>query len=195
MFITKLDPVHIADTWRRLRAMCLRVSDLIGLMGAFATRDAAAAVALLGRIFRKLALVEAASCVLEQRQRQAPRHSMPVEGRRSAPRGFRLQLAPRWTQSPRSRRRAPRAAEHQILASARLVQKFEAIQRAIEAPQPYIQRLARLLHRRCRSDPHAAERCALAPARPYRVDPRDPGLVVEAIALALLAAPAFVNTS
>jgi hypothetical protein len=195
MFITKLDPVHIANTWRRLRAMCVRVSDLIGLLGAFATRDAAAAVAQLGRIFRKLILVEAASCVVEERRRQPPRHPELVEGRRGAPRAFQLQLAPCRTQSLRSRRRAPRALERKPLASARLFQKFEALQRAIEAPQPYIQRLALLLHRRCRSDPHAAERCAMAPARPYRADPDDPRLVIEAIALALLASPAFVNTS
>ena len=195
MFITTLDPVHIASTWRRLRAMCLRVSGVIASIGAFATRDAAASVALLGSIFRKLILVEAASCVPEERRRKPPRHPAPIEARRTPPRAFQLQMAPRWTQSPRSRRRASIPVQRAPLASARLVQKFQALQRAIAAPEPYIQRLARLLKRRCRQDLKAAERCAVSPARPHHSDACDPRLIVEVIALALIAAPIFVNSS
>lgn len=194
MFITTLDPVRIASTWRRLRAMCLRVSDLIASIGAFATRDVAASVALLGSIFRKLILVEAASCALDERRRQPPRHPRAVEGRRAAGPAFRLQLAPRCTLSASTRRRAPRAVRSSAPSAARLAQKFEALARAIETPQPYIQRLARLLRRRCGRDPNAAHRCATAPARPHCIDAHDPRLIVEAIALALVAAPQFLNS-
>lgn len=184
--------------------MCLRVSDIIGSVRDLAgyivkTHEIAAAIALLENIFRKLLLVEAAHFVRDVNVARRPhpsRHSEFVEERRDAPQpSVRLTLAPRCTPSPRPRKRALRSAEASAPNTERLVQKFEALRRAIETPAPHIRRLARILTRRCRVNADASAQCAIAPPRPHYVDPYDGRLIVEVIALALLAAPAFVNSS
>lgn len=70
MFITKADPVHIANAWRRVRAMFVRVSDIVGAISALAVcvaltsarrREIASSIALVESILRKLIFIEAAN--------------------------------------------------------------------------------------------------------------------------------------
>jgi hypothetical protein len=76
-----------------------------------------------------------------------------------------------------------------------LALRLEALRRVIADPEPYVRRLARLMPRLWRREPRAPERYATAPARPHWVDAGDPCLIIEVMALALCAAPMFVNSS
>ena len=76
----------------------------------------------------------------------------------------------------------------------RLALRFEALRRAIDDPQSYARRLARVMPRLCRRYERAAERYAIASARPYCRDEGDPRLILDAMALALWVVPVFVNS-
>lgn len=99
-----------------------------------------------------------------------------------------------WGATPASPQRAPSQPRDVTPAPVRLAQRFEALRRVIADPTPYARRLARILPRLCRRFSSAAERYAVAIGRPYAGDEGDPRLIVEAIALALCAAPVFVNS-
>jgi hypothetical protein len=73
--------------------------------------------------------------------------------------------------------------------------RFEAVRRVLENPAPHVQRLARLMPRLCRCDRDAPIRYAAETAHPHRSDDIDPRLIVEAMGLALSAAPLFHNSS
>lgn len=99
-----------------------------------------------------------------------------------------------WGATPAPPQRAPSQPRDIAPAPMRLAQRFEALRRVIADPTPYARRLARILPRLCRRFSGAAERYAVAIGRPYTGDEGDPRLIVEAIALALCAAPVFVNS-
>jgi hypothetical protein len=67
--------------------------------------------------------------------------------------------------------------------------RLEALKRVLADPIPHARRLARILRRLVRRYPHAAERYAITPARPYAADPGDPRLIVDAISAAMRGAP------
>ncbi len=90
---------------------------------------------------------------------------------------------------------APSPPRDIATAPLRLALRFEALRRVIADPAPYARRLARLLPRLCRRFSGAAERYAVAIGRPYAGDEGDPRLMLEAIALAMVVAPLFVNSS
>ena len=90
---------------------------------------------------------------------------------------------------------APKAKRRITPAPLRLAQRFEALRRAISDPLPLARKLARILPRLCRRYPQAAERYATATAHPHRTDEGDPRLIIDAMVLALVAAPSFVNSS
>lgn len=90
---------------------------------------------------------------------------------------------------------APKAKRRITPAPLRLAQRFEALRRAIADPLPLARKLARILPRLCRRYPQAAERYATATAHPHRTDEGDPRLIIDAMVLALVAAPSFVNSS
>lgn len=77
----------------------------------------------------------------------------------------------------------------------RLAMRFEALRRVLADPVPHIRRLAQVVPRLCRRNAYAATRYASETARPYHSDERDPRLIIDAMALALAAAPAFLNSS
>jgi hypothetical protein len=87
------------------------------------------------------------------------------------------------------------APGHPAPALLRLALRFEALRRAIADPTPYARRLATTLPRLWRRFPAAAAHYAVATSRPHRCEEGDPRLIVEVIALALLVAPLFVNSS
>jgi hypothetical protein len=90
----------------------------------------------------------------------------------------------------------PPRAHHSTKPSAlRLAMRFEAVRRVLENPAPHVRRLALLMPRLCRRDSHAPMRYATETARPHWSDAVDPRLIVEAIGLALSAAPLFHNSS
>jgi len=100
-----------------------------------------------------------------------------------------------WGATPAPPPRA-RPAPHRLTpAPLRLALRFEALRRAIADPAPHARRLARVLPRLCRRYRAAAERYAIATPRPHRRDEGDPRLIVEAIAVALVVAPLFLNSS
>jgi hypothetical protein len=99
-----------------------------------------------------------------------------------------------WGATPAPPQRAPSQPRDVTPAPVRLAQRFEALRRVVADPTPYARRLARILPRLCRRFSSAAERYAVAIGRPYAGDEGDPRLIVEAIALALCAAPIFVNS-
>lgn len=100
-----------------------------------------------------------------------------------------------WGPSPPPPLPAPKAKRRITPAPLRLAQRFEALRRAIADPLPLARKLARILPRLCRRYPQAAERYATATAHPHRTDEGDPRLIIDAIVLALVAAPSFVNSS
>lgn len=86
-------------------------------------------------------------------------------------------------------------APHQVSpAPLRLALRFEALRRVIADPAPHALRLARILPRLCRRYCGTAERYAIAVARPHCRDEGDPGLIVEAMALAAWVTPLFLNS-
>lgn len=222
MFITKADPVHIANVWQRVRAMFVRVADIVGAIPALAMcvaltsarrREIVSSIALVESILRKLIFIEAAKqCRAESKITTPPSPSWSAAGPSRAkafdptqPQFWRVRFklappdlyareksrAPRrlWGATPSASQPAPRTPE-----PLRLALRFEALRRAIADPAPHVRRLARILPRLCRRYHHAAERYAIAPARPSRCDPGDPRLIVEVIALALCVAPQFLNS-
>jgi hypothetical protein len=80
-------------------------------------------------------------------------------------------------------------------SALRLAMRIEALRRVLANPAPHIKRLAHLLPKLCARDPKAFLRYATEPARPHRSDEADPRLVIEAIALALDAAPHASDSS
>ncbi|MEZ5959917.1 MAG: hypothetical protein R3C30_05750 [Hyphomonadaceae bacterium] len=100
-----------------------------------------------------------------------------------------------WGPTPAPPKRAAPQPQEPTPAPMRLALRFEALRRVIVDPAPYARRLARILPRLCRRFSFAAERYAVAIGRPYAGDEGDPRLMVEAIALAMMAAPVFVNSS
>ena len=100
-----------------------------------------------------------------------------------------------WGPSPPPPLPAPKAKRRITPAPLRLAQRFEALRRAIADPLPLARKLARILPRLCRRYPRAAERYATATAHPHRTDEGDPRLIIDAMVLALVAAPSFVNSS
>ena len=129
-------------------------------------------------------------------------HTWRVRFKLGAPRdplACRESRAPRiralWGPSPPPAEPAPTAERRITPAPLRLAQRFEALRRAIADPLPLARKLARLLPRLCRRYPAAAERYVIATARPHRTDEGDPRLIIDAMVLALSAAPSFVNSS
>ena len=100
-----------------------------------------------------------------------------------------------WGPSPPPPLPAPKAKRRITPAPLRLAQRVEALRRAIADPLPLARKLARILPRLCRRYPRAAERYATATAHPHRTDEGDPRLIIDAMVLALVAAPSFVNSS
>jgi hypothetical protein len=88
--------------------------------------------------------------------------------------------------------RAPRRAGEPAL---RFAFRLEALRRVLADPVPHAQRLARIFQRLSRRYPEAAQRFAIAPARPCVSDPVDPRLIVEVLAQAITAAPVLADTS
>jgi hypothetical protein len=82
-----------------------------------------------------------------------------------------------------------RAERQSTPAPRRLALRLEALRRVLADPAPYVRRLA------ARLKPKLAERYALATACSDWFDRADARLGVEVIALALLAAPIFANSS
>jgi len=89
---------------------------------------------------------------------------------------------------------APSQPRRLMPSPLRLALRFEALRRAIDDPQSYARRLARVMPRLCRRYERAAERYAIASARPYCRDEGDPRLILDAMALALWVVPVFVNS-
>jgi hypothetical protein len=100
-----------------------------------------------------------------------------------------------WGSSPPPPPSIERAAAHKTPAPLHFAFRVEALRRVLENPLPHAQRLARIFHRLQRRFPEAALRYATATARPHAIDPGDPRLIVDALSLALSAAPLFANTS
>ena len=98
-----------------------------------------------------------------------------------------------WGPTPTPPQRAPSQPRQMSPAPLRLALRFEALRRVIADPAPHARRLARALPRLYRRFPGAAERYAIATARPHCRDEGDPLLIVEAITLAMWVAPLFVN--
>jgi hypothetical protein len=73
--------------------------------------------------------------------------------------------------------------------------RFEAVRRVLANPAPHVRRLALLMPRLCRRDRDAPMRYAAETAHPHRSDDIDPRLIIEAMGLALSAAPLFHNSS
>jgi hypothetical protein len=89
----------------------------------------------------------------------------------------------------------PRTQSRKTPSALRLAMRFEAVRRVLENPAPHVQRLALLMPRLCRRDRAAPMRYAAETAHPHRSDDIDPRLIVEAMGLALSAAPLFHNSS
>lgn len=225
MFITKADPVHIANVWQRVRAMFVRVADIVGAIPALAMcaaltgtrrREIASRIALVESIVRKLIFIEAAKQHRAAGAAVLPDRPLRVEVATSPPRSrsaarskafdptqpqtwsVRFNLAPpRVREASRAPRRlwgATLAPRQRTPEPLRLALRLEALRRALADPAPHARRLARILLRRCRRYRNAAERYAVAAVRPSGVDPGDPRLVVEVIALALCVSPQFLNS-
>ncbi|MEZ5957864.1 MAG: hypothetical protein R3C27_11715 [Hyphomonadaceae bacterium] len=77
----------------------------------------------------------------------------------------------------------------------RLAIRIEALRRVLDNPYRHALRLARLFRRLSRRFPEAANRYAIATAHPHASDPGDPRLIIDALGLAIAAAPLFANTS
>jgi hypothetical protein len=89
----------------------------------------------------------------------------------------------------------PRTQSRKTPSALRLAMRFEAVRRVLENPAPHVRRLALLMPRLCRRDRDAPMRYAAETAHPHRSDDVDPRLIVEAMGLALSAAPRFHNSS
>jgi len=100
-----------------------------------------------------------------------------------------------WGPTPPAPSRAVSAPAQPTPAPLRLAIRIEALRRVLENPHPHAQRLARLFRRISRRFPEAAGRYAIATARPHASDPGDPRLIIDALGLAIIAAPLFANTS
>ncbi len=100
-----------------------------------------------------------------------------------------------WGATPPPPPHAPSQPRRLVPSPLRLALRFEALRRAIDDPQSYARRLARVMPRLCRRYERAAERYAIASARPYCRDERDSRLILDVMSLALIAAPLFVNSS
>lgn len=91
--------------------------------------------------------------------------------------------------------RAECAAPSPTPAPLRLAVRIEALRRVLDNPHPHALRLARLFRRLNRRFPEAAGRYAIATARPHASDAGDPRLIIDALGVAITAAPLFANTS
>jgi hypothetical protein len=89
----------------------------------------------------------------------------------------------------------PRTNHSTKSPALRLAMRFEAVRRVLANPAPHVKRLALLMPRLCRRDRDAPMRYATETAHPHRSDDIDPRLIVEAMGLALTAAPLFHNSS
>jgi hypothetical protein len=89
----------------------------------------------------------------------------------------------------------PRTSHSKTPPALRLAMRFEAVRRVLANPTRHVSRLARLMLQLCRRDSHAPMRYATDSARPHWSDAVDPRLIVEAMGLALSAAPLFQNSS
>lgn len=100
-----------------------------------------------------------------------------------------------WGATPPPPPPAPSPPRRLVPPPLRLALRFEALRRAIDDPQSYARRLARVMPRLCRRYAGAAERYAIATARPYCRDEGDPRLILDVMLLASIAAPLFLNSS
>jgi hypothetical protein len=89
----------------------------------------------------------------------------------------------------------PRTQRNSTPLALRLAMRFEAVRRVLANPAPHVRRLALLMPRLCRRDRDAPMRYAAETAHPHRSDDIDPRLIIEAMGLALSAAPLFHNSS
>lgn len=98
-----------------------------------------------------------------------------------------------WGPTPAPLPPAPVRAESRVTEPAlRFALRFEALKRVLADPIPYATRLARVMRRLVRRYPSAADRYAIAPARPCVSDEGDPRLIIDAITAAMFGAPALV---
>ncbi len=185
-------------------------------------REIAGWLALAESIVRKLIFAEAAGLERERAPQSAPHRAAAAKARAKSARPFDLDQPSTWPARfalapPRDplavpESRAPRiralwgptpplssqpthAPKHSAPTTLRLAFRLEALRRVFDDPAPYARRLARIFRRLSRRHPEAAQRYAIAAARPHAVDLGDPRLIVEIIAVAIAVAPLLANTS
>jgi hypothetical protein len=124
------------------------------------------------------------------RFRLAPPHDPRAVSESHAPRIRALWGPPSAAPTP-----AERTPAQTTPAPLHFAMRAEALRRVLENPHPHVLRLARLFRRLNRRFPEAAARYAIATARPHATDPGDPRLVIEVLAIAMIAAELFANTS
>lgn len=120
----------------------------------------------------------------------------PPRDPRAVPESQAPRIRPLWGPAlPAPAAPKPRAAKNASEPALRFALRLEALRRVLADPIPHAKRLARIFSRLSRRYPDAAARFAIAPARPCLGDLEDPRLIVDAIAIAITAAPVLADTS